>query len=100
MIAKEYQSVLKNHLSHAQYLLLVLLIGVLQTVKEVKLELLAETLPLPILFESRRRKLQRFLDWHPLKIETCWWPWLKYLIAQHWPPNAVLYAALDRTSWR
>jgi hypothetical protein len=99
MIAKEYESVLKTHLSHAQYLLLVLLIGVLQTVKDVKLEHIAEALPLPILFESRRRKLQRFLDWQPLNIETCWWPWLKYLIAQHWPPKAVLYVALDRTSW-
>ena len=99
MIAKEHESVLKAHLNQAQYLLLVLLIGVLQTVKAVKLELLANALPLPILFESRRKKIQRFLDWEAFSIENCWFPWLKQLVAQYWSANDLLYIAIDRTSW-
>jgi len=99
MIAKEHESVLKAHLNQAQYLLLVLLIGVLQTVKAVKLELLANALPLPILFESRRKKIQRFLDWEAFSIENCWFSWLKQLVAQYWSANDLLYIAIDRTSW-
>ncbi|MDY6781620.1 MAG: IS4 family transposase, partial [Cyanobacteriota bacterium] len=41
------------------YLFLDLLIEVLQNIKQVKLEIMATAIPLPILFESRRKKLQR-----------------------------------------
>lgn len=99
MIKKDYEAILKNHLNQAQCLLLILLVGVLQQVKSVKLETLADALPLPILFESRRKKLHRFLDWEALSIENCWFPWLKHLVAQYWQPEAVLYIAIDRTSW-
>ena len=61
MIAKQYQNLIRNELSHATYLFLTLLVASLQVLKQVKLERLAEALPLPILFESRRKKLQRFL---------------------------------------
>lgn len=43
------------------YLLLTLVVATLQLLKQVKLEVIAEALPLPILFESRRKKLRRFL---------------------------------------
>lgn len=61
MIAKEYQEFLKKELNFSAYLLLTLVVASLQLLKQVKLEVLAEALPLPILFESRRRKLRRFL---------------------------------------
>ncbi len=38
MIAKEYQKILENELNQATYLLLVLVVGSLQLVKQVKLE--------------------------------------------------------------
>ena len=59
MIAKQYQKILENELNPATYLLLVLVVGSLQLVKQVKLERLAQSLPLPILFESRRKKLRQ-----------------------------------------
>jgi hypothetical protein len=61
MIAKEYHDILKNELRHSTYLLLTILVTTLQLIKQVKLEVLANALPLPILFESRRKKLRRFL---------------------------------------
>ena len=72
MIAKEYQNLIRNELGHATYLFLTLLVASLQVLKQVKLERLAEALPLPILFESRRKKLQRFLKLEVLNIETLW----------------------------
>lgn len=56
MIPAIYQSYLEQQLSARQSLLLSLLVGVLHTIRDVRLETIAEALPLPILFESRRKK--------------------------------------------
>ncbi|NEO40923.1 MAG: hypothetical protein F6J90_33160 [Moorea sp. SIOASIH] len=72
MLPTIYQNHLKSQLTTAHYLLCCLLVTVLQSVKNVKLETLAASLPLPIMFESRRKKLQRFLVLKELCIETLW----------------------------
>lgn len=99
MIAKEYQKILQNELGHARYLLVVLLVAALQLLKQVKLEVLAEALPLPILLESRRKKLRRFLRLNALSIETVWFPCIKSLLATAFHPDDTLYVAIYRTSW-
>lgn len=63
MISQRYQSTLKHHLCTRQYLLLNLLVAVVQTCRDVRLETLAQALPLPILFESRRKKYSGSLRW-------------------------------------
>jgi hypothetical protein len=45
----------------AQFLLLTLLVGCLQQLRDMRLERLAEALSLTILMESRRKKIKRFL---------------------------------------
>ena len=69
MISELYQKVLENELGRAGYLLLLMIVGTLQILKQAKLEILAEALPIPILFESRRKKLKRFLKLEILNIE-------------------------------
>ena len=69
MISELYQKVLENELGRARYLLLLMVVGTLQILKQAKLEILAEALPIPILFESRRKKLKRFLKLEILNIE-------------------------------
>jgi hypothetical protein len=69
-----YQTHLKSQLSLAEYLLLKILINILQSIKKVSLETLATALPIPITFESRRKKIQRFLSLPNLTIETIWFP--------------------------
>jgi hypothetical protein len=61
MLPAFYQTHLQSQLTRSQYLLLCCLIQLLHMIKQVRLEALATALPLPILFESRRRHLQRFL---------------------------------------
>jgi hypothetical protein len=99
MIAKEYQEFLKKELNFSTYLLLTLVVASLQLLKQVKLEVLAEALPLPILFESRRRKLRRFLKLDKLSIETLWFPCIKISLKEMLSPNDIVYLAIDRTSW-
>ena len=63
MIPTAYQTALKRQLDASQYLMLSLLVTLLQTLRDVRLETLAEALPLPILFESRRKKSNGSLRW-------------------------------------
>jgi hypothetical protein len=99
MIAKEYQKILQNELNCSNYLLLTLMVAALQLLKQVKLELIAEAIPLPILFESRRKKLRRFLRLDEFKIETLWFPCVKSLLEKMFKANDTVYLVIDRTSW-
>jgi hypothetical protein len=56
-----YQTHLQSQLNRGNFLLLSCLVQLLQSVQQVRLETIATHLPLPVTFESRRRKLQRFL---------------------------------------
>jgi hypothetical protein len=99
MIAKEYQKILQNELNYSTYLLLTLVVAALQLLKQVKLEIIAEALPLPILFESRRKKLRRFLRLDKLGIETLWFPCIKSLLEKVFNANDTVYLVIDRTNW-
>ncbi len=99
MLPVFYQTHLKSQLRRAEYLLLTCLISLLQTIKQVRLEALAAALPLPITFDSRRRKLQRFLLLEQLTFEQIWFPILLAWLKADFEPNQVLHIAIDRTSW-
>ncbi len=74
MLPVYYQNHLKSQLSLAEYLFLKILLNILQSIKKVNLEKLANALPLPIKFESRRKRIQRFLSLPNLTIEKIWFP--------------------------
>ena len=99
MIAKDYQKILQNELHYRTYLLLTLVVSTLQLLKQVKLEVMAEALPLPILFESRCQKLRRFLRLEELSIETLWFPCVKTLLSSMFRSHDTIYLVIDRTSW-
>ncbi|KAB0238343.1 hypothetical protein EZJ55_24415 [Microcystis aeruginosa EAWAG127a] len=69
MISELYQKVLENELGRARYLLLLMIVGTLQILKQAKLEIFSRSTAIPILFESRRKKLKRFLKLEILNIE-------------------------------
>jgi hypothetical protein len=100
MLPSLYQKHLKNQLEESQLLLLNLLINVLQDIKEVSIEKIATALPIPILFNSRRKKLQRFLSLPIWNIQSMWFPILQTWLAQTFPPNQPIYLAIDRTKWK
>jgi hypothetical protein len=60
MLPLFYQTHLQTQLNRSEYLLLTILINLLQSIKQVKLETLATALPLPITFNSRRKKFRDF----------------------------------------
>ena len=99
MLPLLYQTHLENQLSASQLLFFSLIINVLQDVKSVSLEKLAATLPLPILFESRRKKIQRFLSLPIFQIEKLWFGIIKDWLAAVFTSNQTIYAVIDRTSW-
>lgn len=100
MLLPLYQTHLENQLEPSELLFLELLINVLQDIKEVSLEKIATALPLPILFESRRKKIQRFLSLPSLNIETLWFPIIKNWLSQNFPTHQPIYLVIDRTIWQ
>jgi hypothetical protein len=98
MLPLLYQTNLENQLDRSQLLFLSILINLLQTIKSVSIEKLATALPLPILFESRRRKIQRFLSLPILNVEKLWFPIITNWLNQNFPNNQRFYVVI-RTNW-
>jgi hypothetical protein len=99
MMLEFYQTHLQSQLNRSNFLLLSCLVQLLQSVKQVRLETIATHLPLPVTFESRRRKLQRFLKLPQLSFEQLWFPILTLWLQADWHPQSLLHLAMDRTSW-
>jgi len=74
MLPTFYQTHLQKQLTQAQFLLVTILLDLIQSEKQVSLERLVRVFPYPIIAESRRRKLQRFLDLPQLTITLIWFP--------------------------
>lgn len=94
-----YISHLKSQLKRTEFLIFWLLVTILQQNRWVRLEELASQFPQKILFESRRKKLQRFLDLPHLTIEKIWWPLFTQWLTNNFDNSSMLYVAIDRTCW-
>ncbi|MBV8884492.1 MAG: hypothetical protein JO235_10925 [Chroococcidiopsidaceae cyanobacterium CP_BM_RX_35] len=100
MLSELYRTCLQSQLSQSQLHTLEILVWVLQQHKQVRIERLAACLPLPILFESRRRHLQRFLILPQLSVVLIWLPLIQKIITTQIKPGKQVIIALDRTQWR
>ena len=83
-----------------QILTLQLLIWLLQVQKDVKIERLASCLPIPILYESRRKKIQRLLASSSLSLSLLWFPIIKSIVEKEFKRSERLILVLDRTQWQ
>lgn len=99
MIPTFYQTHLKKQLTKAQFLVMTTLLFVMQSEKQVRLERLARVFPYPITTESRRKKLQRFLDLPNLTISLIWFPLITYWLTTYCPIGTRLSIAIDRSQW-
>ncbi|MDJ0599256.1 MAG: IS4 family transposase [Crocosphaera sp.] len=95
-----YQDYLQNALSKSKFLLLRILVWLLQVHKQVRIERLAAYLPIPILHQSRRKKIQRFLVEPCLSLVLFWFPLIKLIVEQEFKPGSRLTLVLDRTQWK
>ena len=98
MLPSFYHTHLQKQLSHTQFVLLAILLNVIQSEKQVRLERLARVFPYPITTESRRRKLQRFLDLPQLTITLILFPLIAYWLTTYCSVGQTLGLAIDPTS--
>lgn len=95
-----YQDHIVKHLNKPQYYMLMILISLISEHRWVRLEELANLFPQPIKFESRRKKLQRFLSLPALNLETIWFPILSQLLLFVFEnKQQVVEVIIDRTKW-
>jgi hypothetical protein len=100
MIPELYHAHLSEKLTRSNYLLTTLLIQVVQSIKEVTLESMATKLAMPIKFESRRKKIQRFLSDDKWDLDDVWLSLVIAWIQSNIQQNNVVYLAIDRTKWQ
>ena len=99
MLPEFYQNHLKSQLNTAEFIFLKILLHLLQSIKGVNLERLANALPFGIKFESRRKRIQRFLSLPNLTIEKIWFPLVTTWLATYFRTEKLIYVAIDRTNW-
>ncbi|BAZ08977.1 transposase [Calothrix sp. NIES-4071] len=95
-----YQKHLKSQLKLADFIFLQILLILLQYIKKVSLEKLANALPIGIQFESRRKRIQRFLSLPYLTIEKVWFPIVTTFLETYFEHEKIIYLAIDRTNWQ
>lgn len=94
-----YQQHLKKYLNKKQILTLEILVWLLQAHKQVTIERLAAYLPLPILYESRRKHLQRFLILRNFSVALIWLPIVKIFISNNFKKDSPILVIIDGTKW-
>jgi len=100
MLPQVYLTCFQSQLSAAELLTLEILVWLLQAHKQVRIERLAALFPEPIKFESRRRRLQRFLILPKLSLPLLWFPLIKYILRSRCKKAEWLRVVIDRTQWR
>jgi hypothetical protein len=99
MIPTFYRLHLEKKLTLAQFKLIEILLPVIQSEKQIRLERLSRVFPSLITSESRRRKLQRFLDLPNLTISLIWFPLITYWLTTYCRVGTRLSIAIDRSQW-
>jgi len=99
LLPELYQDHLKKHFTGSQYYILIILISLLAEHPWIRLEELANLFPQPIKFESRRKKLQRFISLPCLKIETICFPILMKMLQLFLVNKDIVEVIIDRTQW-
>ena len=99
MIPTFYRLHLEKKLTLAQFKLIEILLPVIQSEKQIRLERLSRVFPSLITSESRRRKLQRFLDLPNLTISLIWFPLITYWLTTYCRVGTRLLIAIDRSQW-
>jgi len=99
MLPVFYQTHLKSQLSLAEFIFLKILLNLLQSINQVSWESLANALPIPIKFESRRKRIQRLLSWQNLTIEKILFAIVTKCLETYFPCNQIIYLVIDRTNW-
>jgi hypothetical protein len=100
MMPQYYQKILASKLDLKTFHFLQMVLAVLSTLRNVKLEALAHAISMPIQANSRRKRLQRFLDLPCWDLEFIWFPLVLAWLENEVKPGEELFVILDRTNWK
>ena len=99
MLPENYINHLTTCLKKSEYVMVIIMVHLLRIYRKVRLEELASKLPIPILFESRRKKMKTFLESPCLTLERIWIPIIIKWIEEEFSYKDMLYIVIDRTQW-
>ena len=98
MLPTFYQTHLQKQLTQAQFILLTILLNLIESEKQVRVERRSASISLPNYYrKSCGRKLQRFLDLPQLTIALLWHPSIAYWLTAYCFVGQTLSIAIERT---
>ena len=95
-----YEKHFSKYLTSTQFPTLKILLWLIPVHKQVRIERLAACFPLPILYESRRKHIQRFLILPSFSLRLLWFPLIESIINQEFNIASRLLLTIDRTQWK
>ena len=95
-----YQDHFTKYFSSAQLQTLKILLWLLTVQKQVRIERLAACFPLPILYDSRRKHIQRFLILPSLSLTLLWFPIIESIIKKEFKSGSRIIITIARTQWK
>jgi hypothetical protein len=100
MLPTFYQTHLQKQLTYAQFILLKILLDLIQSEKQVRLEqLLQGYFPIQLGSKLLPSKLQRFLDLPHLTLTLIWFPLITYWLTTYCSAGQTISIAIDRSQW-
>jgi len=97
MIRRFYQTHLQKYLTPSQFLVITTLLSLMKSEKQVRLERISRVFSCLITAESRRRKLQRFLDLPNLTNELIGFPLITYWLTNYCRIGQTLSSSVERS---
>ncbi|NES87414.1 MAG: IS4 family transposase [Moorea sp. SIO2B7] len=95
-----YKSHFTQFFTPTQFEALRILLWLLMVHKQVIIERLAACFPLPILYDSRRKHIQRFLVLSALSVSSLWFSLIKVILYKEFKIGSCLIITIDRTQWQ
>ena len=99
MLPKFYQTHFQNQLTRSVFLVWEIVLNLYESEKQVRLERLARVFPYPLITQSRRPSLQRFLDLPQLTLTCLWFPLITYWLTTYCQPGQKLSFAIAPSLW-
>jgi hypothetical protein len=100
MLPTFYQTHLQKQLTHAEFILLKILLSLIQSEKQVRLErLLQAYFPIQLWSKVLPSKLQRFLDLPQLTLILIWFPLIASWLTTYCSAGQTISIAIDRSQW-
>ena len=99
MLPRLYQTHFQRELTPSQFLVIEIVLNLLTSEKQVRLELLARVFTYPIITLMSSPQVTKIFRFTQLTLTCLWFPLITYWLTNYCQPGQKLLSAIDRSQW-